>query len=336
LKVYCIWKMEENGEPELVAETNNEKLSKETTEEKFKKIETHLFGKISKGDKNAQFLLGQFYYEEGKLNEAIKHFEEIKDNNVQAMYQLSTIYYDGIGCQKKEKKAFKYMMKIATSEDVEAAHLKHSAMFNVGKAYFEGFGVKQDDKEAEKWWVLAAGDGDPRASVEAQTMLGMFYSRPEFLNLKKSFFWHSEACGNGSLESQGILGVMYLRGEGIGKNKESGFNCLKMAAERGNVYAQGRLVEFYYKNKLYTKSCDLAKKVVLYDNIENLADDTSCLASYITKGIALACFYLSRCLLFGKGLKKNLEESDKYLKRVCELDVDLAYDCQKNMTFGYV
>ena len=42
------------------------------------------------------------------------------------------------------------MMKIATSEDVEAAHLKHSAMFNVGKAYFEGFGVKQDDKEAEK------------------------------------------------------------------------------------------------------------------------------------------------------------------------------------------
>ena len=61
---------------------------------------------------------------------------------------------------------------------------------------------------------------------------------------------------------------MYLRGEGIGKNKESGFNCLKMAAERGNVYAQGRLVEFYYKNKLYTKSCDLAKKfvsIVLFD-----------------------------------------------------------------------
>ena len=58
---------------------------------------------------------------------------------------------------------------------------------------------------------------------------------------------------------------MYLRGEGIGKNKESGFNCLKMAAERGNVYAQGRLVEFYYKNKLYTKSCDLAKKFVLFD-----------------------------------------------------------------------
>lgn len=56
--------MEEKGEPELVAEPNNEELNEETTEEKFKKIETHLYGKISKGDKNSQFLLGQFYYEE--------------------------------------------------------------------------------------------------------------------------------------------------------------------------------------------------------------------------------------------------------------------------------
>ena len=55
---------------------------------------------------------------------------------------------------------------------------------------------------------------------------------------------------------------MYLQGEGIKKNKENGFQCLKMAAERGNVYAQGRLVEFYYENKLFTKSCDLAKKYV--------------------------------------------------------------------------
>jgi len=51
--------------------------------------------------------------------------------------------------------------------------------------------------------LLAADDGNPKASVHAQTMLGMLYARPDFLNLKQSFFWHSEACGNGSLESQG-------------------------------------------------------------------------------------------------------------------------------------
>lgn len=50
---------------------------------------------------------------------------------------------------------------------------------------------------------MAADDGNPKASVKAQSILGMFYSREEALNLKQAFFWHSEACGNGSLESQG-------------------------------------------------------------------------------------------------------------------------------------
>ena len=54
-----------------------------------------------------------------------------------------------------------------------------------------------------RYWLLAADDGNPLASVKAQTMLGMYYCRTESRNLKKAFFWHSEACGNGSLESQG-------------------------------------------------------------------------------------------------------------------------------------
>lgn len=54
-----------------------------------------------------------------------------------------------------------------------------------------------------RWWLMAADDGNPSASVLAQSMLGMFYSRKDTLDLRKAFFWHSEACGNGNLESQG-------------------------------------------------------------------------------------------------------------------------------------
>ena len=56
-----------------------------------------------------------------------------------------------------------------------------------------------------RFWLLAADDGNPKASVKAQSTLGMFYSREESADLKKAFFWHSEACGNASLESQGIV-----------------------------------------------------------------------------------------------------------------------------------
>ena len=63
---------------------------------------------------------------------------------------------------------------------------------------------------------MAANDGNPKASVKAQTTLGMFYSREESLNLKQAFFWHSEACGNGSLESQGILlSWIYIGGTNV-------------------------------------------------------------------------------------------------------------------------
>ena len=50
---------------------------------------------------------------------------------------------------------------------------------------------------------MAADDGNPTACIRAQSMLGMLYSRKDTLDVKKAAFWHSEACGNGNLESQG-------------------------------------------------------------------------------------------------------------------------------------
>lgn len=94
--------------------------------------------------------------------------------------------------------------------DKEEQHrvLIHQAQYNLGKAYFQGFGVRQSDTTAEKWWLLAADDGSLVGCVSAMTALGFFYSRksdPEYFDLSKAFYWHSEACGNGNLESQGLI-----------------------------------------------------------------------------------------------------------------------------------
>lgn len=53
---------------------------------------------------------------------------------------------------------------------------------------------------------------------------------------------------------------MYMEGMGIKKSESSAYECLKEAAERGNVYAQGRLVQFYFNKKLFTKASDLARR----------------------------------------------------------------------------
>jgi TPR repeat protein len=58
--------------------------------------------------------------------------------------------------------------------------------------------------------LLAADDGNQLASVKAQSTLGLFYSLSDKLDLKKAFYWHSEACGNGSLESQGEFSYQFV------------------------------------------------------------------------------------------------------------------------------
>lgn len=112
--------------------------------------------------------------------------------------------------RQKWELGVKYMRSLAEIDlkPVEQQHsvLIHQAQFNLGKAYFQGFGVKQSDKMAEKWWLAAADDGSRVGCVSAMTALGFIYSRkgePEYFDLAKAFYWHNEACGNGSLESQG-------------------------------------------------------------------------------------------------------------------------------------
>ncbi|XP_018416797.1 PREDICTED: LRP2-binding protein [Nanorana parkeri] len=298
--------------------------------------EHYLKERIQEGDKQATFLLGQLCFEEGWYEDSLLHFHKVKDDDYQALYQAGVMYYDGLGIQEDQKKGVEYMKRVINSNSSQAKHLKYAAAFNLGLACFEGCGVRHSDEEAERWWLVAADNGNPKASVKAQSTLGMYYSRPCSMNLKKAFFWHSEACGNGSVESQGALGVMYLYGQGIQRNQQCALECLKEAAERGNVYAQGQLVRFYYHRKLYTKAAELAKRIVQHDNIDLCAKSTDCLPTYASKGIAIANFYLARCLHLGLGLKPDMAAAKKCYTKACLLDADVAADLQCDVISGKI
>ena len=87
-------------------------------------------------------------------------------------------------------KGFEHLKEVAESTNPDAAHLIPFAQYNIGRAYYEGFGCKQSDKEAERWFLAAAQDGEPTGSIKAQTVLGLFYSRPneESFDLQKVWF----------------------------------------------------------------------------------------------------------------------------------------------------
>ena len=58
----------------------------------------------------------------------------------------------------------------------------------------------------------------------------------------------------------GALGVMFEYGIGVRPDRQAAFKCLKEAAARGNVYAQGNLAVLYFRRKLLNKAADVAKR----------------------------------------------------------------------------
>ncbi|XP_053258466.1 LRP2-binding protein isoform X2 [Podarcis raffonei] len=290
--------------------------------------------RIKNGDPLASFLRGQMYFEEGWYEEALQQFEQNTD--FQSMYQLGVMYYDGLGTPPDPQKGIEYMEKIINSSSPKARHLKFAAAYNLGRACYEGCGIEISEKDAERLWFIAADHGNPKASVKAQTALGMLYSAKHRKDLKKAFFWHSEACGNGSLESQGILGLMYFYGHGVRPNLKAALECLTAASDRGNVYAKGHLVEYYYKRKFFTKAADFAKRTAENDDVEKLAKATDCIPFYIKRGLAMASFYLARCLQFGLGTQQDLAAAKNYYSKACRLDPDLASELELLANHGRI
>nr|XP_030127104.3 LRP2-binding protein isoform X2 [Taeniopygia guttata] len=300
------------------------------------KSEESLVRREAGGHPPAPFLDGQRYYEKGLYKEALKQFEKIKDTDFQAMYQLGVMYYDGLGTKKDPERGVEYMNKILNSDSPEASHLKFAAAYNLGRAYYEGCGVKHSTEEAERLWLTAADNGNPEASVKAQSALGMLYSMPFLKNLKKAFFWHSEACDNGNLESKGALGIMYLYGQGTRRNSTAALEHLRKATELGNIYAQGHLVEYYYTRKFYSKAAALAKRATANDDINMLANRTDCHPMYIAKGAAMAAFYLARCLQLGQGTEKNKCAAANYYSKACHLDPAVASHLELAANLGRI
>ena len=52
------------------------------------------------------------------------------------------------------------------------------------------------------------------------------------------------------------------------------------------------------------------------EDVPGLAAETDCLALYIAKGIAMACFIYARCLVSGQSLKPNKDLAQMYYSKV--------------------
>ncbi|CAH8496044.1 unnamed protein product [Schistosoma turkestanicum] len=299
-----------------------------------KNLETLLKKWLDDGHEQCAFYLGQIYFEKAKYNEAYDYFRMSyeKFNDQRSKFQLGILLYDNLvskdvtkvsNPQAKACELFKEIMALnnQTFSTNSQRNLVYSAAYNLGRAYYQGYGVHSSTEDALRCFLFAANNGDPEACISAQTALGYLYSGSEIRDLQKAFRWHSDACGNGSVESQAVLGVMYLYGIGVKENCDNALFCLSEASAKGSLYAKANLIYFYYRRKMFTNVCYLASRLV---SCGNFMTTSECIQTFQYRAMSMACFLYALCLKSGKGVKKDERLAAQLFSKSVEWDPSLA------------
>ncbi|KAF8563347.1 hypothetical protein P879_07287 [Paragonimus westermani] len=314
-------------------------------------LELLLARRIGRGDKEAPFQLGQLQFEnvmQKQYCSAWKNFQLAwrDHHDMRAKYQMGVMLYDELldidelrehkSPQAEACKLFEDIIQlpIGPAEPGGQRDLVYSAAYNLGRAYYQGFGYYPSTEKAIEYFKLAANDGDPKASILAQTALGYLYSGAEHRDLAQSFYWHSEACGNGSVESQAAIGVMYLYGLGVKQDWANALICLSEAASHGSLYGKATLAYFYYKRKMFTNAAVLANRIAFFDVKEEYCIDANCLKNFLERAKAMGCFIYARCLQQGLGVAKDEELARELFSKSVTYDAALAARYQRMVQHG--
>jgi hypothetical protein len=160
-----------------------------------------------------------------------------RENTVQdleAQFQMGIFYYFGYRLPRNHTKAARLFCLAA-----ERGHIDSQAF--LAECYFEGNGVPQDYGKAVEWYQKAAAEGNP--------------------------------LGQGNLSrAQANLGLAYLCGKGVSKNKIEACKCFKLAVEQGDKEVTENLIPLI--SRLLSselKEANISEKVGVFFPLKNLA-----------------------------------------------------------------
>lgn len=118
----------------------------------FAQVSSLVQNNAENGHAEAQFQVGNSYFEKGNFKEAVKWLElSAEQDNVEAQTLLATFYINGMGVIKDVPKAVDlYNAAAEQNHDIAQAMLGH--------LYFNFDGVEQDLVKAYKWFYIAFYD----------------------------------------------------------------------------------------------------------------------------------------------------------------------------------
>lgn len=292
------------------------------------------FGETHEETAFAMFKMAAMCSEAAKFIEAIPWYKKAAEcGNKKAQYELSHIYFEGIGTDVDYDEAFEWALQAAEGEDADVR-----AMSLLGAFYAREIGTDRNMEEAIMWLKKAAKLGDATAQLnlgniylhekelgvspedginwiiksaeqgnaDAQLILANLYYAGNVVaeDKEKALSWYEKAAGQGEPEAQMRLGGMYINGEATDVDYEKGLSWITKSAEKGNVYAQLNLADWYYNGTLVEED-------------ENEAFEWYSKAA--GQGHPNALFMLGMMYMNGEGTEKDLEEGVRCVAKAAEL-----------------
>ena len=148
-----------------------------------------------------------------------------------AEYEVGRALIEGFGCEKNLKEGFMYYKRAMEHGSLEAIN-------NVALCYAAGNGIYRDDKKAFELFMQGAEKGVK--SCISNVGWSYRYGRGVEKNYMKAIEYYKNADNGHSNRS---IGEMYLKGEGVQKDKDMAKKYLQRAVEKEDEEAERILAE---------------------------------------------------------------------------------------------
>jgi TPR repeat protein len=190
------------------------------------------------------------------LPKAVGYYIKSADKgNTNAMLSMGGAYFNALGVEKNDAKAWEWIQKSADLGNTTAMEL-------IGAFYLKGIIVKQDNKKAFEWYKKSADKG----STDAMVVIGNFY-RDEDAGVARSYGtareWYEKAItANDDVTALRQLGSLYYQFDGFGNKIDysKAAEYFTRAAAKGEFWAMDTLGDMYESGTGVKKDKKMAKE----------------------------------------------------------------------------
>ncbi|KAF9901462.1 hypothetical protein EC991_006080 [Linnemannia zychae] len=185
--------------------------------------------KAKRGDKNAQYALGDMYYHAEGVKRDYQsamewYIKAANQGHVEAQNDIAFMYRHGKGVPQDDTLAMEWYRKAAKQGHAQA-------MNDIGFLYQHGNGIPQDYASAMSWYRWAADKGlaSAQSNVGYLYQYGLGVSR----NYPVAMSWYRKAADQGLAAAQSNVGHMYKYGLGVAQDYSAAMEWCRKAADQG-------------------------------------------------------------------------------------------------------